>query len=368
MERVRIFVNALKYFLLIAYFGIVSTGSSLAQEVPLYFGIYQFPPNRIPSIDGNAADWQLVPDSLAIGIDALKNVNAPDGTIDTNNMNVTVKVGWVNGLNRLYFLYEAYDNYWNFSRTSLASDIFELVVDGDRSGGPFIDRFHPDTTIDLMDAYFTFHGVHAQNYHIFTPPGDKDWAMLWGPQTWLKSLPYAQSAYRYEFAPGGHGRLTLEFYITPFDFASAAGPAHSIPSQLVEHKTIGLGWGVIDYDDEPDALPGFWILGSDRTMYGNASHLRPFKLLLLAPEWLPDLQSEWRFHVDPNDVRLVSFRDESVGHVETWYWDFGDGSHSTEQHPLHRYEAPGLYVVSLRVSDGATESTRTKIWDVAIRQ
>lgn len=356
-----------KHILLVVCLGVTGVATSLAQHRTTHFGIYQFPEKHIPSIDGDASDWRLFPDSLAIGIDVLTNVNDPNGGIDTNNMNATVKVAWVNGLNRLYFLYEAYDDYWNFSRADLASDIFELVVDGDRSGGPFIDRFHPDTTIDIMDAYFTFHGVHAQNYHIFTPPGNKDWAMLWGPQIWLKSLPYAQSAYHYSFEPGGRGRLTLEFYITPFDFASADGPDHSIPSTLEENKVIGLGWGVIDYDDAPQALPGFWILGTDRTMYGNASHLRTFKLLPLAPQWLPTLQSAWSFRLVPNDTRSVTFRDESVGRVASWHWDFGDGSHSTEQHPTHHYEAPGLYVVTLRISDGIAESTHTKIWDVAIR-
>lgn len=348
--------------------GSISIVASLAQDAPKRFGIYQFPSSHIPSIDGDASDWQLVPDSLAIGIDALMNVNDPDGGIDTNNINVVVKVGWVKGLNRLYFLYEAYDNYWDFSHPSLASDIFELVVDGDRSGGPFIDRFHPDTTMELMEAYYTFHGVHAQNYHIFTPPGDKDWAMLWGPQTWLKSLPYAQSAYDYKFEPGGDGHLTLEFYITPFDFASAEGPSHSVLSALEEHRTIGLSWGVIDYDGKSSDLPGFWILSRERTMYGNASYLQPFTLLPLEPKWQPNLQSDWSFHIGPDDTRTVFFRDKSIGDVVAWHWDFGDGNHSNKQHPTHRYEAPGLYVVTLRVSNGSTESVRTRIWDVAIRK
>ena len=43
------------------------------------------------------------------------------------------------GLNRLYFLYEGYDNYWDFAAPGLHNDIFEVVVDGDLSGGPLID-------------------------------------------------------------------------------------------------------------------------------------------------------------------------------------------------------------------------------------
>ncbi len=43
------------------------------------------------------------------------------------------EVGWVKGQNHLYF-YEAFDDYWDFARNDLHNDIFEVVVDGDRSG------------------------------------------------------------------------------------------------------------------------------------------------------------------------------------------------------------------------------------------
>ena len=112
------------------------------------------------------------------------------------------------GLNRLYFLYEAYKGYWDFSRPDLHNDIFEVVVDGDLSGGPLIDMYHRDvwtpaavgqmSTLDprisSSDAYFAQQGAHAQNYHIFTPPEGKDWAMDWGCAQYTKELPYANHA------------------------------------------------------------------------------------------------------------------------------------------------------------------------------
>src|SRR5450432_4117601 len=159
------------------------------------FKIFQFPPDKIPRIDGNIEDWAMVPDSYAIGMDQLMDTEHGHGmNHDPKNLDVKVKVGWVKGLNRLYFLYEAYDNYWDFSRTDLHNDIFEVVVDGDLSGGPLIDIYHRDvwtpeavgamSVIDprnsRSDAYFSYQGVQAQNYHIFTPAEGKDWAMAWG--------------------------------------------------------------------------------------------------------------------------------------------------------------------------------------------
>jgi len=47
----------------------------------------------------------------------------------------------------------------------------------------------------------------------------------------------------------------------------------------------------------------------------------------------------------------------------TYLWDFGDGETSTRMNPLHRYQEPGQYRVTLRVHDGdrAKEVVRTKV-------
>ncbi|MES2431553.1 MAG: PKD domain-containing protein [Bacteroidota bacterium] len=42
------------------------------------------------------------------------------------------------------------------------------------------------------------------------------------------------------------------------------------------------------------------------------------------------------------------FTDKSIG-ADTWAWDFGDGTTSTEQHPIHTYAAEGTYTVKLVV-------------------
>jgi len=53
----------------------------------------------------------------------------------------------------------------------------------------------------------------------------------------------------------------------------------------------------------------------------------------------------------------VSFTDLSAGDVTGWYWTFGDGETSTDQHPTHVYADPGAYTVSLEVSGpGGTDS------------
>ena len=48
----------------------------------------------------------------------------------------------------------------------------------------------------------------------------------------------------------------------------------------------------------------------------------------------------------------VSFADLSAGSPATWSWDFGDGTRSAEQNPVHRYVTPGSYTVTLTVARG----------------
>jgi hypothetical protein len=341
--------------------------SLLAQDKRSY-KIFQFPANMIPRVDGKADDWSIVPDSFVVGTDQLINDNNKSMLADPKNMDVKVKVGWVKGLNRLYFLYEAYDNYWDFSLPDLHNDIFEVVVDGDQSGGPLIDRFHPNKNLSPMDAYFSFHGVHAQNYHIFTPAEGKDWALAWGSQPWIKDLPYANAAYDYHFKPGDSGRLTLEFWITPFDYAGAEGPVRAVESILSENKLIGLSWAVIDYDDVNDIKKqGFWNLSREHSMYGNASYLLPFTLMPLDNRFKKTIDAQWSFKVVDMQRRLVSFIDESQGSVTSWKWDFGDGTFSSEQHPMHQYKDAGKYIVVLNVEGPAGKSRRAKVWDVAVK-
>jgi hypothetical protein len=352
------------------------------------FKVFQFPPDRIPRIDGDTDDWALVPDSYAIGMDQLEDTEAPGGhgtQRDPKDLDVRVKVGWVKGLNRLYFLYEAYDNYWDFSRLDLHNDIFEVVVDGDLSGGPLIDIYHRDVwtpeavgelanidpRISRSDAFFAYQGAHAQNYHIFTPALGKDWAMDWGCAQYTKDLPYANHAIHYDFKPGESGRLVLEFWITPFDYAGCEGPERAIESTLTENKLIGLSWAVIDYDDANSPKRKFWNLSHQQTFFGNASQLVGFRLMPLEPQFRKPIDAHWSFKIVDMDSRTVAFKDDSVGEITSWKWDFGDGTSSTERNPIHQYQdLPGRasnYTVVLYVTGPAGESHLAKVWDVHVR-
>jgi hypothetical protein len=303
-----------------------------------------------------------------VGTDQLWEDSGKHDGIKPETLDVSVNHPWVKGLNRLYFLYEAYDDYWDFALPGLRNDTFELVVDGDLSGGPLIDRFRENAdVVSESEAWRSVHGVHAQNYHIFTPPRDKDWCMLWGPAQWLKELPYSNASYDYNFEPGEKGRLTLEFWITPFDFAPYEGPDRAVVSKLLENELIGLSWSVLDYDEDNNQYEGFWNLSHKTRMDSNASNLCAFRLMPLISRFRQPLEAEWDFQVVDMDRRLVAFKDLSYGQITSWSWDFDDGTTSTEEHPLHRYEKAGEYVVVLTINGPQGTARRVKVNEVVVR-
>jgi PKD repeat protein len=54
------------------------------------------------------------------------------------------------------------------------------------------------------------------------------------------------------------------------------------------------------------------------------------------------------------------FRDRSSGDIVSWQWDFGDGGTSAERSPYHTYLLPGIYTVSLTITD-SNGNTDTEI-------
>jgi hypothetical protein len=237
---------------------------------------FQFPADAVPTIDGDASDWDLVPPAYTIDGSHLMDTVMGKGTnMDPKDLAVEVKVGWSPKTNRLYFLYKMYDDMHNFNFER--GDIFEVVLDADHSGG----RYH---TFDDVDAKTEeqLKSTTAQNYHIFTPPAEgKAWAWVWGTQQWLIEKPWAEAAYRYDFGFKEPGVLYLEFYITPFNYASFRGPKYSALHKLVEGEIVGLSWSVLDYDEDDSRYEGFWNLSHHTRMDRTASLLPNFKLMPL---------------------------------------------------------------------------------------
>lgn len=83
----------------------------------------------------------------------------------------------------------------------------------------------------------------------------------WGCQPWIGEFPHANYAYQFNFQHGQSGKLILEFWITPFDYAPYSGPEDAKETVLQENNYIGLSWSVLDFD------------GGNREGHCNLSHI-----------------------------------------------------------------------------------------------
>ena len=60
-----------------------------------------------------------------------------------------------------------------------------------------------------------------------------------------------------------------------------------------------------------------------------------------------------------------TFTDKSIG-ADEWNWNFGDGSTSTQQSPLHTYAGTGTYIITLLVKNYTTGCEYTKTQTISI--
>ncbi|MBT3207502.1 MAG: PKD domain-containing protein [Bacteroidetes bacterium] len=73
------------------------------------------------------------------------------------------------------------------------------------------------------------------------------------------------------------------------------------------------------------------------------------------------LLSDFDASITLGDVPLlVSFTDLSTGNPTNWLWDFGDGNTSSNQNPVHVYQTPGIYDVTLIASSFFNSDTILK--------
>jgi len=72
----------------------------------------------------------------------------------------------------------------------------------------------------------------------------------------------------------------------------------------------------------------------------------------------PGIRPSVGFSSPPNVplLQTANFTDNSAG-VNGWLWDFGDGQTSTQQNPVHVYQAMGTFNVCLTATNGDCDST-----------
>jgi PKD repeat protein len=69
------------------------------------------------------------------------------------------------------------------------------------------------------------------------------------------------------------------------------------------------------------------------------------------------LNASFEYMQDSTNFFMLYFFDTSTGNPIEWMWEFGDGTMSNEQNPMHSFNGPGSYVVCLTVMDVAGQAS-----------
>ncbi len=62
----------------------------------------------------------------------------------------------------------------------------------------------------------------------------------------------------------------------------------------------------------------------------------------------------------------VTFSDASTGNITSWLWNFGDGSTSTQQSPVHEYTQTGVFTVTLTVTGPGGSDSEEKVGYITV--
>ena len=274
---------------------VLCTGLPALAHYPegITYQVFQFPDEHVPAMDGDLADWAVVPQAYIAVQDHHAQVKPEASTVlDTTDHHIKrAMVGWNDALNRLYFAAEIYDDTHRFHKENTDSldtyysrwkgayvhgaDIWEIVIDADHGGEKVVNFNREDDRVEMRHR-----SAYTQNYHLYMPPlNGSYWHWLWGQALWTADAAYSDMGWNF---PGRHeeaGTVTYECYLTPFDDLHPDGPASSRLHDLRENAIIGLSWAFLDADEKVDKFDAFWSLSKEMKMYCMGEYLVDFRLM-----------------------------------------------------------------------------------------
>ncbi len=116
------------------------------------------------------------------------------------------------------------------------------------------------------------------------------------------------------------------------------------------------------YFESGGSYPGSLVVNPDGFCTDTASFI-----INVVPIIAADFATEYDVCV-AGEVAFINNSYASGSHVESWLWDFGDNTFSNNEYAIHRYEAPGLYEVSLQMENefGCKDTmTQPVLWQPA---
>jgi len=246
--------------------------------------------------DNSLDDWRsiLLEPSLR-ATDFIADPTVGEGApYDPADMDYQIWLGWHGSTSRLFFALERTDDaFVNEYEGGNPGDFwrhdgfFDLMIDGDHSGGDYTGSADPDWT----DEEKTLNNNRtAQLYLAASDAPDDNHLYYWGAGIeWVCTLPYADAS---GTTTGENPAISiLEGFVTPFDDLIWNSPEDSKPSELYPGKIIGFNISIPDFDREPAAYRAFHSISG---------------------------KPAWRYAETFVDARLISGTDDTAVESRSW--------------------------------------------------
>lgn len=214
------------------------------------------------------------------------------------------------------------------------------------------------TNSDFEDGVAGWNIVNDLSEEILVPDGSLAYSGVWFARLRDFLLPTGHAGLSQITAPFGTGDAMLEFQL---HIVSLSGSAADVLRVLVDDVPV---WSI---DGAANPSAGYeQVQVSLRQFADGASHALKIEYVAQSQaaepcEFHVDLVEVWTrddlvadFQWSPQNPapgEAVTFTDLSTGGPTSWSWNFGDGSGSSEQNPVHIFDAPGTYQVRLTIAN-----------------
>ena len=250
--------------------------------------LFQFPTGMEPTLDGDLSEWDIVPEDYYVPFESHFEYYLGLGhENDESNLSFRVVAGWSQGTNRLYFMMERFDNYWDRNGVGAVAggdDSWEIMIDSDHGGD---QHWYAASDFESEEEHQRNQGRYAQNAHCRFPPlepfGWKWWFQ--SKSTWHDVPPWGDYGFQLD-GESNAGEVTarIEIMSAAWDDFHWMSPEESEPEHtFVEGNTIGLGWVVHDMDNDAEdnsGSTGGWGINPNIQMWFDCGNCSDF---LLAP-------------------------------------------------------------------------------------
>ncbi|MCY3738705.1 MAG: hypothetical protein OXG13_20065 [Gemmatimonadaceae bacterium] len=284
-------------------------------------GIWQWPLEALPVMDGDLSEWEVVPDSLWLDLNTLDadgnplfwavaggETGRPGTEADPADLTIRVAVGWNDETDRLYFAQHRLDDIFDRDGEEPpgvcgGEDNVWVNVDADHSGGWLVPPWVSDepgwTGRNAQSALFLFPPI------VLPPPprGPTAWHWMWtSSAAWHDKEPYSccPESCILEGEHGAEATLTAEWWSVYYNELIYNSPEDSVPADLSEGQIIGMGIRLCDADlgsgyDEADSRAAAWSTGgpASNAWVKDNKYLSDWILLPVSDFWTSVEHTSW---------------------------------------------------------------------------